>query len=222
MFAELAELIRGEVVAPDLPGHGGRDDTNTDWHEAVDEVAGLIETHQPQVVIGYSMGGRLALGAGLDGGGQCRGPVPLVMVSVALGIAARCARESRRVQDEALAVRIEDGSVEEFIAEWEQRGQLGGHEELAAVRRRNSAQGLAAALRGMGQGAQPYLGGRLHELEAPSIWIAGAADPKYTAIARQAAATAPRARAVIGPHAKHNVVATAPRTVADTVNGLIS
>lgn len=220
MFDELAEMVTADLIAPDLPGHGGRNDTGVTWDRAIDEIAGLIESHRPDVLVGYSMGGRLSLGAVLD-----RKPATapaLVLVSAGFGLATADTRAARRAEDEALAARLEETSLEEFIAEWEQLGAIGGHHQLAAVRRRNTAAGLAAALRGFGQGAQPYLGDRLHEMQEPSAWMAGANDPRYVAIARHAAAAAPGARLVIVPHARHNVIAAAPRLVADVVNDLVT
>ena len=83
MFRELNQLLDAPTVAPDLPGHGGRDAADTSWDEAVDSVIESARTFQPATVLGYSMGGRLALGAAL------RQPdlfPRLVIVSTSLGI----------------------------------------------------------------------------------------------------------------------------------------
>lgn len=214
MFGELAGLVDANIHAPDLPGHGGRDGAGCDWADALEEVVGAIDAHRPEVVVGYSMGGRLLVAAAAASPHD----FTAVFVSAGLGIASEAERIERRRADERLAARIELNGIAEFLEKWEADEQLGGHSALSAIRRANKASGLAASLRGMGQGAQPYLGATIAEIGRPTFWVAGALDPKYAAVAERAAATVPHARAVIVSGARHNVVADAPDAVANVVS----
>lgn len=219
MFRELNQLVDAPIVAPDLPGHGGRDAANTSWDEAVEAVVDSARTFQPATVLGYSMGGRLALGAAL------RQPAlfpRLVLVSASPGIEDDDERQERRQSDEDHAAAIERaGSAEDFVLSFGSMPFLQAPRssiDLQGIRLANRAEGIAGALRGMGQGSQPYMGDRLGELEMPIVWIAGSRDEKYTAIAEKAAAACPNGSVVI-VDSGHNAIAENPKAVAEVVMG---
>jgi len=210
MFDELAGQVAARFVAPDLPGHGGRGATSCSWPDAVAEVLDLIDAHQPEVVLGYSMGGRLAVASALES----PRPFTAVFASSGVGISDPIARAERRSADEDLAASLEVMGEAEFLSRWESDEQLGGHPALAPIRRANTAVGLAESLRGMGQGAQPYLGDRLGAMPRRTMWLVGEHDPRYLTIAQEAVAAAPNAKLVVVAGARHNVVAGAPLSVA--------
>lgn len=217
MFAEIAAMAEAAVVAPDLPGHGGRDATNTAWDDAVGEVVAVVRQLRPGVILGYSMGGRLALAAAL------REPQlfpRLVLASTSLGIEDEVSRLQRRTSDESDAAAIEAlGSAEEFVRSFGRTSFLqapGATIDLTSLRLANSPAGVVGALRGMGQGCHPYMGTELPRLEMPIVWIAGDRDHKYKAIAEYAAATCRSGRMVIVESA-HNVIAEQPAAVAATL-----
>ena len=54
------------MVVPDLPGHGSAWPGPADWDAAVRSVTAVLGT-RPTVLVGYSQGGRVALGAALVG-----------------------------------------------------------------------------------------------------------------------------------------------------------
>ena len=218
MFNELSDLVDADFVAPDLPGHGGREATGCNWSEAVDEVIQLIARHRPEVVLGYSMGGRIGVAAALDSAAS----FAAVMVSAGIGIRDETERAQRQRADEDLARHLEEVGEQEFMDRWETNDQLGGHPEFAAIRSANTVAGIAGALRGMGQGVQPYYGERIALMRRPTIWLAGDADPAYVAIAREAEARTPNASCMIVPNARHSVVADAPEAVAAAVAKALS
>ncbi|HOT80510.1 MAG TPA: alpha/beta fold hydrolase, partial [Microthrixaceae bacterium] len=51
----------GEVTALDLPGHGAAGAVQADLWTTADLVAEAIDPERPAAVVGYSMGGRIAL-----------------------------------------------------------------------------------------------------------------------------------------------------------------
>lgn len=216
MWRELAALIGGDWRMPDLPGHGSN--PPLPWDEAVAWVA--EQAAGAAVVIGYSMGGRLALGAALE-----RPMRRLVLVSASTGIADPDRRRDRRRSDGLLADRIERLGSETFVAEWLQRPMftgLAGRDHAwraadAASRFGNEAAGLAAALRLLGRGAQPSLAGRLGEIAAPVLVVAGSADPAGVASAEAMAAGLPNGTLVVLPGVGHAVVGEAPEALAGTL-----
>ena len=92
-------------------------------------------------------------------------------------------------------------------------------EQADADRRRNTAAGLAAALRGLGTGVMPSLWGRLTELTVPVTLVVGDRDAKFLAIAEQMASALPAARLVVAEGAGHAVPLEAPDVVAAAIVG---
>jgi len=218
MWDEVAILVGGEWVTPDLPGHGGL--PACPWEEAVARVGGWLgETSPPRWLVGYSMGGRLALAAALDHPGMV---ARLVLVSASPGIAAAADRERRRAEDEALADRLETAGIAAFVDEWLARPMFGGLADRPgewrasdrAARLGSEAGGLAAALRLLGQGAQPYLGERLLELGVPVLLVAGGDDGRYAALARSMGARLARSTVAVVSGAGHAVVGERPAELA--------
>lgn len=197
-FDHLEPLV-GDVFTAhcvELPGHGeGRVDVS-DFSEVIELLAARL-TRQT-TIIGYSQGARLALGLAV------RHPHlvdRLVLESGSPGLHRRHDRVLRRRSDEALASLIEADGVDSFIAFWEQLPLFSGIRSLpgqvqAQLRQRrvsHSPAGLAAALRVMGQGAQPDFWPALPTLRVPTLLLTGSLDAKYTRLARRMATELPLA-----------------------------
>jgi 2-succinyl-6-hydroxy-2,4-cyclohexadiene-1-carboxylate synthase len=133
------------------------------------------------ILLGYSLGGRLALQALLAGANYQRA----ILVSTGLGIEDEAARAARRASDEAWAQRFESEDFETVMAAWNAQPVLAGP---ALVRTR--ADYDPRALREWSSGALPPIASRLHELTIPTLWIAGARDSKYVAEAHRGASLA--------------------------------
>jgi 2-succinyl-6-hydroxy-2,4-cyclohexadiene-1-carboxylate synthase len=218
MWDEVAALAGGNWSAPDLPGHGGRPACS--WEEAVALVGGLLAgIAPPRCLVGYSMGGRLALAVALD---QPSLVDRLALLSAAAGIEEGADRQRRRAEDLALADRLEAMGVDAFVDEWLSRPLFAG---LAArppewrdadrkARAGNDASGLAAALRLLGQGAQPYLGDRLGSLPMPVLLAAGSEDRRYADQARRMGGLIARATVAEVAGAGHAVVGERPAELA--------
>ncbi len=202
------------VVSLDLPGHGAsespadagayRMEATLDALEDVLDALGVPRAH----VLGYSMGGRLALGlAALRPERVDR----VVVVGASAGIEDPEARAARVRADEALAESILAGGVPAFVERWlanplfqsQRRLGVAFWEGARAQRLRNRPQGLALSLRGLGSGAQPPLHTHLPRLAAPVLAVVGAEDPKFLGIARALVRRLPRGRLCLIPGAGH-------------------
>jgi 2-succinyl-6-hydroxy-2,4-cyclohexadiene-1-carboxylate synthase len=148
------------------------------------------------VLLGYSLGGRLALHALLAGAQYNRA----IFISTGLGIEDDSARAARRASDEEWARRFETEDFDAVMADWNAQPVLAGP-SLARTRDDYDPR----ALREWSSGALPPVASRLHELTIPTLWIAGARDAKYVAEARRAVSLARDGRLVIVEDAGHRV-----------------
>ena len=202
-----------QVLMPDLLGHGQTESPADPVryqieYAARDLIALLDALTIPRVhLVGYSMGGRLALFTALTYPTRI---ATLVLESVSPGLATAAERSARIRDDEALATRIEREGIAWFTAYWEGLPLFATQTEavrarLRTIRLANQPGGLANSLRGMGTGAQPSLWERLVELACPTLLIAGALDPKFTTIAQRMRTAIPSAQLTIVSNAGHAV-----------------
>jgi 2-succinyl-6-hydroxy-2,4-cyclohexadiene-1-carboxylate synthase len=216
------------VVSIDLAGHGSTSApsdlaryTMPETVRDLDAIATAVGASRADWV-GYSMGGRVALHMALAHPARVRS---LTIESASTGIEDAESRAHRRRSDDALAKRIEERGIEWFADYWgtlplfETQWELPPATRTALHERRlrNSPAGLALSLRGMGQGAHDYVGGRLSELRGDVLFIAGERDHKYLEEARRAAGSAPGTRCIIVPRAGHTVHLEAPEAFAEAL-----
>jgi 2-succinyl-6-hydroxy-2,4-cyclohexadiene-1-carboxylate synthase len=211
---------RYRAIAPDLPGHGlAAQRRPASFSACAAYVRALAD--EPCVLVGYSMGGRIALYTALA--------LPdlvqrLVLVSASPGIADAAEREERRRSDDALADRIEAIGIVAFAQEWGAQELFAGQDERVAAaahadRLRNTPDGLAAALRGLGTGVMPPLWDRLGELAMPVSLIVGERDAKFRAIAGRMAPAIPGSRVEVVDGAGHAPQLEQPEIVAAAIRG---
>ncbi len=218
VIAALGERYR--ALAPDGRGHGRMGAVRPVSFEAVvDDVAALAP--ERFVLAGYSMGGRVALHFALAHPDRV---AQLVLVGATAGIEDEQDRAERRAADERLAAEIERDGVEAFSRRWARQPLFADQPAAVAAgahadRLRQSAAGLAAALRGIGTGAMTPLWDRLGELSMPVLALAGERDAKFRALAERIAEGAPCGEHAVIPAAGHAAHLEAPVEVARWLGG---
>jgi 2-succinyl-6-hydroxy-2,4-cyclohexadiene-1-carboxylate synthase len=173
------------------------------------------------VLVGYSMGGRIALHAALREPDRFQA---LALIGVSAGVDDR---DERRRSDEALAAWIEQHTIDEVVERWESQPVFASQSpELRARQRpgrlRHDPLKLAQLLRSAGQGATPPAWDRLHELRCPVLLIAGVRDEPYVAAANRMASLIPNARVSIVPGAGHAPQLEQPLLVAELLDEYLS
>jgi 2-succinyl-6-hydroxy-2,4-cyclohexadiene-1-carboxylate synthase len=201
------------TIVVDLPGHG-RSDHAEPWRMTVERTAADLDDILRELgatkafVLGYSLGARIALWLAAE---QPDAVGRLVLESPSAGLATASERVARRDADEALATRIERDGIEAFVDEWEQQPIFASHAAMSAARRvrlrrirlANRPAGLAASLRGAGQGTMGPLIHRLPDITVPTLVIAGALDTRGRPRAEDVARGIPGARLAIVDGAGH-------------------
>jgi 2-succinyl-6-hydroxy-2,4-cyclohexadiene-1-carboxylate synthase len=220
------------VVAPDLPGHGRSaaplDPRCAGVERSADDLATILERLgvAPAHVVGYSLGARIALRLAVAHPPSVR---RLVLESPSAGLATEGERAARREADEARASLLEREGIEAFVNAWEREPVFASHAGLApatvaglrAERLRNRPAGLAASLRGAGQGSMEPLHGRLASVEAPTLVVAGALDATGRARAETVAAGIPGARLEVVGDSGHTPHLETPAAFRSLVLGFL-
>jgi 2-succinyl-6-hydroxy-2,4-cyclohexadiene-1-carboxylate synthase len=216
-------------VLVDLPGHGrdaGRAEPSAFTLDATLARIGDLDGW-PADLIGYSMGGRIALHFAASFPERVR---RLVLESASPGLATDAERAARRSADEALAGSITARGIEAFVDTWESQpifeSRAGLPAEVVArqreLRLRNDPTSLAAALTGLGTGALPSLWDRLPEIAVPTLLVVGARDGKFIDIAELMSSMLPDARVAVVPGAGHTVHLERPDAWLEVVATFLS
>jgi 2-succinyl-6-hydroxy-2,4-cyclohexadiene-1-carboxylate synthase len=171
-------------------------------------------------LLGYSMGGRLALGL------VCEHPERVgkaVVVGGAPGLADEAARTERLARDHETADKLETSDLAGFLHDWYAQPlfrDLARHENFPGILERRLGgrrRALAAALRSLSPGSQPPLHRCLSQAQVPLLLVAGAEDERYVASNRALAGMCPDARTAVIPNAGHSAHLERPAELARIV-----
>ncbi|MFT5434676.1 MAG: 2-succinyl-6-hydroxy-2,4-cyclohexadiene-1-carboxylate synthase [Myxococcota bacterium] len=206
-----------------LPGHGGRAAPSS-LADSDAAIAAVIDA--PALLVGYSLGGRLALHYALKHPAQVRG---LLLFGARPGLPDDSARDARAEADRQLAIRLREDGLEAFADRWEtlpllrpRTASCAAITKTRAIRRSHDAPGLASALEVFSPGRLPDLWPRLGELIAPATWVAGTEDADYMSMMRRAASHCSRGDFESVPGAGHDVLTDSPVQVADLICKYVS
>ena len=228
----LAARLDARIICPDLIGHGrseAPDDPELYRVEAmVDQVAAVADALGCDTfhLVGYSMGGRVALTLGCTAPSRLRS---LCLIGASAGIADPDERRRRAEADRSRAERI-TADLPAFVDEWMAdplfagQAKLGdAHVRAARVQRlASNPAGLARSLTAGGTGSMAPLHDRLPACDPPTLLVVGSHDTKFCAIAEHLAAALPRATVTVVEDAGHAAHIEQPDTTAAAITEFIN
>lgn len=205
-------------VALDLPGHGNsleNDDAIYGMPNLAAYIADLLQRwpRKKWVVVGYSMGGRLALYLSLY--------YPDLfskgfIISASPGLEKADERLKREHEDELLVRDLLQNTFEEFLKHWYQQPlfsslrQQKKFAELCLRRLENNPKYLVKSIQHMGLAKQPSLWQLLGGCLVPLRFVCGALDKKFVELNKQTCRLCPQANLNVIAYCGHNVVLEAP------------
>jgi 2-succinyl-6-hydroxy-2,4-cyclohexadiene-1-carboxylate synthase len=169
------------------------------------DAAGEVNRGNGRVLMGYSMGGRLALHALLE---KTHPWQAAVILSAHPGLEHDALRESRRAADAAWAAKALAGNWQDFLTEWNAQAVLGGampRDAGAAAAMAQHRREIARGFVDWSLGAQQPLWDRLCDITIPILWVAGEKDARFLELAQRAVAALPQARLAVAPDTGHRV-----------------
>jgi len=202
-------------VTIDLVGHGQTDAPHDiSRYEFTSQIVDLNDLFQQLdlhniILLGYSMGGRLALRIALTGSPFLSG---LILESTTYGIEDPMLKKERVESDRKNANRILQ-DFHSFVDNWNKNPLFTALHPLSSetqqnldfVQRRQRPHGLANSLIGFGSAAMPSVRDQLKNLTLPTLLLTGKHDVKYSAIGKEMSEQIPNCNHYILPGSGHRV-----------------
>ncbi|WP_282141363.1 2-succinyl-6-hydroxy-2,4-cyclohexadiene-1-carboxylate synthase [Cytobacillus oceanisediminis] len=222
-----------KTIALDIIGHGKSGSPPDIGQYQIEESAAVINSLLEKMgigkidVLGYSMGGRLALTFAVNYPEKVR---KLILESASPGLRTEAERHERRIQDKKLSEKIQHEGIKNFIDYWENIPLFQSQKSLSekirtrirSQRLANSIDGLANSLNGMGTGVQPSWWDELAHLEMPVLLITGNLDQKFCRIAEEMSKILPNVKWKTAEDAGHAIHVEKPELFGTIVSGFLS
>ena len=171
------------------------------WAKSFNE--SVAQSPGKKLLVGYSLGGRLALHALLDRADIWDGAV---VVSAHPGLQTPEEKRERLAADMLWSKRFIADPWDRLMADWSAQPVFSGDgNRLPRKEGDYCRQTLAAALDLWSLGRQEDLRGPLRTLSVPLLWIAGERDSKFAGVARGLQFSHPKSKVSIASEAGHGV-----------------
>lgn len=184
------------------------------------DAEGEVSRGRKRILVGYSMGGRLALHALLEGGPW----VAAVIISGNPGLRDAAEASARRSADTVWATQALTLPWPDFLGKWNAQPILGGairseREDGKLMQRRRE---IARSFVDWSLGNQEPLWGKLSSIRIPTLWIAGENDAKFRALAEEAAGLSEHFSLEIAPGSGHRVPWENEEWLAERIAAFVS
>ncbi|RBW66453.1 2-succinyl-6-hydroxy-2,4-cyclohexadiene-1-carboxylate synthase [Vibrionales bacterium C3R12] len=223
----LNELHDYPQLIVDLPGHGQSQHLSCDGFEhccqlikqtilsALDR--SLMSPQYPIILVGYSLGGRIAMYAAAKELLSCFNIQLMIIEAGNFGLSDEEARIARWESDQYWAERFTIQPIEQVLSDWYQQGVFSSlnHEQrqtLIAKRSDNLGDSVAKMLLSTSLAKQPYLLSDLQQSSLPIHYLCGEKDAKFCQLAKESQLSFSQI-----DNAGHNVHQEQPKQVATVI-----
>ena len=187
-----------------------------EWAECFNAWVQQKSSNSPRALIGYSLGGRLALHAVLQNPNLWHGAI---IISAHPGLKNPTEKEERLALDHHWAQRFEKEPWEPLMRDWNARTVFEKDPFIFKRQEKDySRNSLACALRKWSLGIQDNLLLELQHLNMPLLWLTGADDSHYSSLANQIVLKHPFSNVLNIPKAGHRVPWQQPEIFHEQLN----
>lgn len=191
IFEQMPEKYN--CLALDIIGHGKSDAPGNSAHYSIESITNQIKyvkdhlTPNKIFLLGYSMGGRIALSYASLYADDVKG---LILEGASAGIKNDEERQKRYEEDLKLAEFIETHTLEEFVEMWHDQELFNtqrrfSNDKLKKIKKKKasgSKTGYANSLKGFSTGVMPPVHDKLKKISLKVLLITGDLDTKFTGI----------------------------------------
>lgn len=187
-FMSIAARLNCPTEMISLPGHGCSDaivdfSNVNEWLD--EQLIGL--KIKDFILYGYSLGGRIALNYACTAKTKLK-PKAVIIESAAIGLATKSEKDERLQKDQEWAKQFASGNMREILTNWYNQPvfndlSIQDKEFLINKRCKNNGPKIATVLESLSLAKMPFLGGNIKELAIPMLYLYGALDDKFKAVA---------------------------------------
>lgn len=172
------------------------------------------------ILMGYSLGGRLAMHALLDNPARWKAGI---IISSHTGYKKDHERAARLAADAAWADRFENERWEKVLSDWNAQPVFAGM-DFPMIRHEHqfSRKELGSILRLCSRGHQDDLSASIQNFQLPILWICGKLDPTFPAAAKNLHFSHPLSRVEIVEGAAHRVPWEQPEKFLKIIQSFIN
>lgn len=191
----------------------------SEWTSEYLEWVSLQELKPNRILMGYSLGGRLALHALIAKPELWTGAI---IISAHVGLANVQEKEKRYEKDKDWANRFETEDWTTLMESWESQDVFQSDTfQFKRDEKQYQRTKLARALTNLSLSKQENLYDSIQTLPIPILWVTGVKDEKYSKLAQNVIFVDPRSKCVQIANAGHRAPWTQPHLFSQTVKAFL-
>jgi 2-succinyl-6-hydroxy-2,4-cyclohexadiene-1-carboxylate synthase len=217
MWQAIAECLSAQSFLATLPGHGPEPWFSKEGSfESVSEAMLAQLPSETSLLVGYSMGARLALSMLIKAPQRF---TKAILIGVDPGLIEKTQRQQRILWDDSQASHVDSMGIKSFSEIWASLSIFETQKNLPEAikkeqqkqRNEHTPNGISWATKTLGLGRMPPLWRELRNVQDRLHLVTGSEDPKFTEIAQEIRKVAPNTTHTIVEDVGHNVALEAPK-----------
>ena len=181
-----------DCISLDLPFHGNAKNIAVkNFEDCADYLSSQLQSavkNEPYFLVGYSLGGRIALYYALQARCEKGNLQGLILEGANLGLIDETEKTARWQHDEKWANQFCSISLENVLNDWYQQpvfAHLNVQERAALIQKRaeNCGENIGKMLKATSLAKQPYLGDKVRSSLLPIYYFVGEKDQKFRHLA---------------------------------------